>query len=104
MMDEEPPEERYKALIGVGIAFSILIFIGSVVTIGVTKSKIASRDEQESTYPLTVADTSYTTISAEDEYYRTSALVLSEESDSLRQAILSNCKNCNDTKILLDHL
>ncbi len=46
MSTEEKPEEKFKVLINIGIVFSILLFVGVFVTIGVTKSNMKDKPDE----------------------------------------------------------
>lgn len=46
MSTEEKPEEKFKVLINIGIGFSILLFVGIFVAIGVTKSNMKDKPDE----------------------------------------------------------
>ena len=104
---QDNPEEKYKTLINLGIAFSILLFIGIFITIGVTKAKIAHRERYEDDdYVPTVADTSYEVDAYGDPgtYYAKDPYTTESQSDSLRAALKKQCIDCDAEEILMDHL
>lgn len=113
MSKPDNPEEKYKTLINIGIAFSILLIIGIFITIGVTKAKIAERPEVDDDYLQAMADSmamvdlyTYDNYSYDDPgtYYDGGPNSLESENDSLRDVIRKNCPSCTYQNKMLDHL
>jgi hypothetical protein len=113
---EKSPEERYRALIIIGIILSVLIIAAVVVVFAVTRAKIAARNlpEQELLAQQIMdawTDSVYNEAEAAidmgnvpPDYYTRSVGNIQHESDSLRIALKKSCMNCPELDSLLRYL
>jgi len=113
MATEEKPEEKFKILIYVGIGLSILLFVGIIITIVVTKSNLSDKPDEyemqrmrDSIAAVNAIDPysyNYDYYSDPGDYYTYGPGPKERESDSLNREIRNQYGNYNQGD-MLDHL
>lgn len=113
---EQSPEEKYRALIVVGIILSVILIIGIVITFAVTRGKIAGRNlpdydlltrqlAQNLVDSLRAADDlNYVFADTPLNYYTADPSTIEQQSDSLMIAIKKQCMDCPDVDTLLRYI